>query len=50
MKLKEKAEMQRLLGNIEGIAFACEENIRNLILDSIAAIDEILNKSEGDTK
>lgn len=47
MTLKQKSDIQRLLGNIEGIAFACEGNVKDLILDSVQAIDEILNKDGG---
>lgn len=45
--LKQKADIQRLLGNIEGIAFACEESVKKVILDSVQAIDEILKKDSG---
>ena len=47
MTLKQKADIQRLLGNIEGIAFACEGNVKDVILDSVQAIDEILKKDGG---
>ncbi len=47
MKLKQKAEIQRLLGNIEGATVTCELNVRNVILESIRAIDEILKKDGG---
>ncbi|MBR3591614.1 MAG: hypothetical protein IKL46_02050 [Clostridia bacterium] len=52
MTLKQKSDIQRLLGNIEGIAFACEENVKGVILDSVQAIDEILKKdgAESDRK
>ena len=47
MTLKQKAEIQRLLGNIEGITFVCEKNVRDVILNSVQAIDEILKKDGG---
>lgn len=46
MTLKQKSELQRLLGNIEGAAFACESKVKDVILDSIQAIDEILRKDD----
>ena len=46
MTLKQKANIQRLLGNIEGISYACEENIKLAILGSLYAIDEILRKND----
>lgn len=50
MTLKQKADIQRLLGNIEGIAFTCEGNVKDVILDSVQAIDEILKKDGGKDK
>lgn len=47
MTLKDKSTVERLLGVIEGIAFALDDKYAQPICDAIANIDEILN-SEGD--
>lgn len=47
MTLKDKSTIERLLGVIEGIAFALDDKYAQPICDAIANIDEILDK-EGD--
>ena len=38
----------RLLGTIEGITFALEDKYATVIMDNIAAIDDILEKDGAD--
>ena len=44
MTLKDKSTIERMLGVIEGIAFALDNNYSQPICDAVATIDEILNK------
>ena len=44
MTLKDKSTVERLLGVIEGIAFAMDDRLAQPICDAIANIDEILDK------
>lgn len=44
MTLKDKSKIERLLGVIEGIAFALDNKYAQPICDAVATIDEILNK------
>lgn len=48
MTLKDKATVERLLGVIEGIAFAIDDKYAQPICDAIVNIDEILNKEGAD--
>ena len=47
MTLKDKETIQRMLGKIEGVAFAVDDKIATPLLDAIEIIDFILNKEEG---
>ena len=44
MTLKDKSIVERLLGVIEGIAFAIDDKYGRPICDAIVEIDEILDK------
>lgn len=44
MTLKDKSTVERLLGVIEGVAFALDVKYQIPICDAIANIDEILEK------
>lgn len=48
MTLKDKATVERLLGVIEGMAFALDDKYAQPICDAIANIDEILDKEGAD--
>ena len=48
MTLKDKSTVERLLGIIEGIAFALDDKYARPICDAIANIDEILDKEGAD--
>ena len=48
MTLKDKSKIQRLLGNIEGAAFGLNEPAGPFIMQTVEAIDEVLNKYRGD--
>lgn len=48
MTLKDKATVERLLGVIEGIAFAMDDKYSQPICDAIVSIDEILDKEGAD--
>lgn len=48
MTLKDKSTVERLLGVIEGIAFALDDKYAQPICDAIANIDEILDKEGAD--
>ena len=47
MTIKDKATIQRILGVIEGVAFAVEDKIATPLLDALEVIDAILEKEEG---
>jgi hypothetical protein len=48
MTMKDKSNIERLLGVIEGIAFALDNKYSQPINDAIVAIDEILEKEGAD--
>jgi hypothetical protein len=48
MTLKDKSKIQRLLGNIEGATFGLNEPASLFIMQTVKAIDEVLNKHKGD--
>lgn len=48
MNLKDYADIQRLIGVIEGAAFGVSESAADAILNAVAAIDEILERIVGD--
>lgn len=48
MTLKDKATVERLLGVIEGVAFAFDDKYAQPICDAVVNIDEILDKECAD--
>ncbi len=46
MTLKDKGTILRMLGKIEGVAFALNEKIATPLLDATKVIDNILEKEE----
>lgn len=47
MTFKDRETIERMLGKIEGVAFAVDEKIASPLLDAVEAIDAILGKEEG---
>lgn len=47
MTIKDKEAIQRMLGKIEGVAFAVDDKISTPLLDAIEVIDCILDREEG---
>ena len=47
MTLNEKSTIQRMLGKIEGVAFALEDKFATPLLDAIEVIDCILDRMDG---
>jgi hypothetical protein len=47
MTEKDISTIHRMLGKIEGVAFAVEDKIATPLLDAVEVIDCILNREEG---
>ena len=48
MTIKDKATIQRMLGKIEGVAFAVDDKIATPLLDALEVINAILEKEEAE--
>ena len=46
LKPKDKSTIQRMLGKIEGVAFAVDEKIATPLLDAVEVIDAVLDRLE----
>ncbi len=47
MNYKDYSEIQRLLGVIEGVAFTTSNTVQSVLIDTIALINEILERDLG---
>ena len=47
MDIKDKSTIQRMLGKIEGVAFAADDKIAVPLFDAIEIIDAVLDREEG---
>ena len=47
MTLKDKETIQRMLGQIEGVAFGMDDKFSGVLLDAVEVIDSILDKEKG---
>lgn len=50
MKLTDKSTIHRMLGKIEGVAFALEDRYANPLLDAVEVIDSVLDKDGEDNE
>lgn len=47
MTAKDKSTIERMLGRIEGVAFALDNEASEPLLDAVEIIGDILDKKEG---
>ena len=46
LTINDKSTIERMLGKIEGVAFALEDKFATPLLDALEVIDVILNKED----